>query len=498
MGKTRKDIHIKKTKTRKLRKVGGTKRPKNNNAAAPGNSAVIAVKQNYARDERMERRNKFTVNDISQKTPLRPKRKKMIIIKKGGKKNARTKTNKKAHKKNKRKSGKNKRKSGKNKRKSGKNKRKSGKNILKRKQKKRKITKKYKRRMKNGGRLTPEEKKEMEIGRPDGCDDEQSTKCIKDLLDSLERNNINLQALSIAQLGILSDRPNESYGDFVERFSSIPDEKRKREFILDILHNMVYNDPNFDRSCLECPFIEDLKISNPTGSKIDALIIRHFPFLNPYQIQQSSFNFDSPTSRPMLRQGAYISDDDSLFGSDEEIDSDPEGTSAMMSRLEAAAFPRVQNNDGYLSDGSNSSYLNQENAEINIPNVERQATIGANLMDRFNEVDNNTNRNVASESPDQSGMSAFSSEFEITSGRENLIETDRNRTHAMWDYDSQEGNYFLVDPRVMPEYEYRNNTGGPIEMFSEVGITQIPTGHIPSIAEVRRLNGIFGPDTAEE
>ena len=76
--------------------------------------------------------------------------------------------------------------------------------------------------------------------------------------------------------------------------------------------------------------------------------------------------------------------------------------------------------------------------------------------------------------------------------------SNRNRTYAMWDYDSQEGNYFLVDPTVMPEYEYRNNTGGPIEMFSEVGITQIPTGHIPSIAEVRRLNGIFGPDTAEE
>lgn len=371
------------------------------------------------------------------------------------------------------------------------------KKIKKSKNTKKKNKKHMKKRMKKGGRLTPEEKIEMQIGRPDDCDFEQSTECINNLLDSLERNNINIHALSIAQLGLLSDRPNESYEDFVQRFASIPDEKRKREYILDILHNMVYNDPNFDRSCLECPFIEDLNIPNPTGSKIDALIIRHFPFLNPYLIQQSSFNFESPTTRPDLRQGAYISDDDDEFpGSDEEEDYDPDTTAAMMARLEAAAFPGIQNNDDYLSDGSDNSYLNQEEAQLNIPRIERQVTIGINLMDQFDEVDNSENNtNDLSDQPD---VSMFARSFEITSGRENLIESDRNRTYAMWDYDSQEGNYFLVDPTVMPEYEYRNNSGGPIEIFSEVSLTQIPSGDIPSMEEVQRLNSIFRSDTSEE
>ena len=87
----------------------------------------------------------------------------------------------------------------------------------------------------------------------------------------------------------------------------------------------------------------------------------------------------------------------------------------------------------------------------------------------------------------------------ILTNKKSMTKTsNRNRTYAMWDYDSQEGNYFLVDPTVMPEYEYRNNSGGPIEIFSEVSLTQIPSGHIPSMEEVQRLNSIFRSDTSEE
>ena len=268
------------------------------------------------------------------------------------------------------------------------------KKIKKSKNTKKKYKKHMKKRMKKGGRLTPEEKIEMQIGRPDNCDFEQSTECINNLLDSLERNNINIHALSIAQLGLLSDRPNESYEDFVQRFASIPDEKRKREYILDKLHNMVYNDPNIDRSCLECPFIEDLNIPNPTGSKIDAIIIRHFPFLNPYPGQQSSFNFESPTTRPDLRQGAYISDNDSLFESDDDESID---TLIQRSRHLRA---RMNEEDGDITPTDSSpdtmglSAFLDNDGYSRAPNIERQATIGTNLMDRFDEVDNNSENNT--------------------------------------------------------------------------------------------------------
>ena len=370
--------------------------------------------------------------------------------------------------------------------------------------------KKSRKNKRRGGSLSAEERKEMNIGRPDGCSQEEIFRCMDHVQQSLLRRNINILAQSIDQLGVTSDRPNETYEDFMVRFLREPGEKERREFILDILHDLVLNDPEFNRRCLECPIAQELNLTNPTGSQIDAILIRRFPFLNPYTANQVSRSpamspsdlHDSGNEsdaddallarrRPMLRQAAvsgYPSDD-------EEMDSDPEGTSAMMGRLEAAAFPRRQNNDGYLSDGSNNSYLNQEDVEMNIPRLERQATVGTNLMDAFNEVDNKTrwgdiqsDSDSNSDSDSEPRMSVADSQFTITSGRENLIETDRDISQSMWDFDSQMGVYFLVDPTVMPEYVLDNTQGQSIELNSLDAVHQIPLGHIPSIEEVRRLN----------
>ena len=346
---------------------------------------------------------------------------------------------------------------------------------------------KQKRNKRRGGSLSAEERKEMNIGRPDGCSREEIFRCMDHVQQSLLRRNINILAQSIDQLGVTSDRPNETYEDFMERFLREPGEKERREFILDILHNLVLNDPEFNRRCLECPIAQELNLTNPTGSQIDAILIRRFPFLNPYTANQvyrspamspsdlydSSDESDAddallPSPPPMLRQGAV-----SGYHSDDESDS---GSINSLSDLHQQTM----------------DYENSEDSHINIPRLERQATVGTNLIDAFNEVDDNSNNENDSDSDSESDseprMSVADSQFTITSGRENLSRRDRNITHAMWDFDSQLGVYFLVDPTVIPEHELNNTEGNGIELNSLDAVHEIPFGHIPSIEEVERLN----------
>lgn len=350
--------------------------------------------------------------------------------------------------------------------------------------------KKSRKNKRRGGSLSAEERKEMNIGRPDGCSQEEIFRCMDHVQQSLLRRNINIIAQSIDQLGVTSDRPNETYEDFMDRFLREPGEKERREFILDILHDLVLNDPEFNRRCLQCPIAQELNLTNPTGSQIDAILIRLFPFLNPYTANQVSRSpamspsdlYDSGNEsdaddallarrRPMLRQSAV-----SGYPSDDESDS---GSINSLSDLHQQTM----------------DYENSEDSHINIPRLERQATVGTNLMDAFNEVDGDSNNGNDSDSDssllssfDSPRMSVADSQFTINSGRENLSQRDRNVTQAMWDFDSQMGVYFLVDPTVMPEHDLTNTQGQSIELNSLDAVHEIPFGHIPSAEEVRRLN----------
>ena len=263
-----------------------------------------------------------------------------------------------------------------------------------------------------------------------------------------------------------------------------------KEFILDILHDLVLNDPEFNRRCHQCPIAQELNLTNPTGSQIDAILIRRFPFLNPYTANQVS---RSPAMSPS-----------DLHDSGNESDADDALLARRRPMLRQAAVSGYPSDDESDSGSINSSsdlhqqtmdHENSEDSLINIPTLERQATVGTNLMDAFNEVDNKTSwgdiqsdSDSDSDSDSEPRMSVADSQFTITSGRENLIETDRDTSLAMWDFDSQMGVYFLVDPTVMPEYLLDNTQGQSIELNSLDAVHQIPLGHIPSIEEVRRLN----------
>ena len=350
--------------------------------------------------------------------------------------------------------------------------------------------KKSRKNKRRGGSLSAEERKEMNIGRPDGCSREEIFRCMDHVQQSLLRRNINVTAQSIDQLGVTSDRPNETYEEFMERFLREPGEKERREFILDILHDLVLNDPEFNRRCLECPIAQELNLTNPTGSQIDAILIRRFPFLNPYTANQVS---RSPAMSPS-----------DLYDSGNESDADDALLARRRPMLRQAAVSGYPSNDESDSGSINSlsdlhqqtmDYENSEDSHINIPTLERQATVGTNLMDAFNEVDNKTrwgdiqsDSDSDSDSDSEPRMSVADSQFTITSGRENLSEADRDRSQAMWDFDSQMGVYFLVDPTVMPEHDLSNTQGQSIELNSLDAVHEIPFGHIPSIEEVERLN----------
>ena len=336
MPKTRKNSSSKMKKTRYRRKHGGTTAPKGTSSENNGNAAAARQRQAEARRQRAiqraiaeARREAQQRGDtpISSKTPVQGRREegkggsKMKTMKK-----RKTKKHKKKPKYKKSKKTRNHRK----KRKTKKHKKKKSNH----KKSKHKKSRKNKRR---GGSLSAEERKEMNIGRPDGCSQEEIFRCMDHVQQSLLRRNINILAQSIDQLGVTSDRPNETYEDFMDRFLREPGEKERREFILDILHDLVLNDPEFNRRCLECPIAQELNLTNPTGSQIDAILIRRFPFLNPYTANQVSRSpamspsdlYDSGNEsdaddallarrRPMLRQGAvsgYPSDDESDSGS---------------------------------------------------------------------------------------------------------------------------------------------------------------------------------------
>ena len=111
------------------------------------------------------------------------------------------------------------------------------------------------------------------------CSDDIMAVCIRAFHAMLTEKGINLNAENIDELGLTPIR-EESYEDFSLRLSNQQDKKRKNEFVLYHLQQLISRHSEYNYILdiiIDCPFSK-----GKTGSKIDSIIITQFPFLDPY------------------------------------------------------------------------------------------------------------------------------------------------------------------------------------------------------------------------